>query len=382
MKTVVCYQSLDELPPVYLPLFESKKDDANFFSTYQWYQNFFTQVISKQHDIYLLGVQNSRAEKAFALLPMCVRRGLHPLKRFQVLKAATNYYASLFDLLINDDEQSDEHSIDEDIDLLVRFITGQRGLWSQVDLRPMSEEAGHIERFCKAFRSHGWRTKQYFCFGNWYLNVAGRSFVEYAEHLSSRMKNTLRKRTKHLNQQSGFRIELFHDAVQLQRGISAYEQVYRTSWKKSEAYPQFIRGLMRSAAEEGKLRLGVVFIDDLPIAAQLWIVHHRTALIYKLAYDQSFSYLSPGTVLTAYLIEHVIESDHVREIDYLSGDDTYKRDWMSHRRERWGLMAFNAHTVAGRMAIARHITLPTLWTEMSRYFRHLIDGWISKKDAL
>ena len=34
--------------------------------------------------------------------------------------------------------------------------------------------------------------------------------------------------------------------------------------------------------------------------------------------------LSPGTVLTAYMMEQVIDKDRVSRIDFLSGDDEYK----------------------------------------------------------
>ena len=47
--------------------------------------------------------------------------------------------------------------------------------------------------------------------------------------------------------------------------------------------------------------------------------------------------------------------DKVKFVDYLSGDDAYKRDWMSHRRERWGILAFNLRTPRGAIAAARHV---------------------------
>jgi len=45
----------------------------------------------------------------------------------------------------------------------------------------------------------------------------------------------------------------------------------------------------------------------------------------------------------------------VTEVDYLSGDDGYKKDWMSQRRERWGILALNPRTPRGVLAIARHV---------------------------
>src|SRR5262249_30489346 len=113
-------------------------------------------------------------------------------------------------------------------------------------------------------------------------------------------------------------------------------------------------GLIRLCAERGILRLGLLYVDGEPAASQLWIVHNGRALIYKLAYDERFADLSVGTILTAFLMEHALDVAKVEEIDYLTGDDGYKKEWMSDRRERWGILAMNPRTLRGAAAIVRH----------------------------
>ena len=54
-------------------------------------------------------------------------------------------------------------------------------------------------------------------------------------------------------------------------------------------------------------------------------------------------------------LRHVIDIDRVGEVDYLTGDDAYKRDWMSHSRERCGIIAFNLRSVRGIAAAATHL---------------------------
>jgi CelD/BcsL family acetyltransferase involved in cellulose biosynthesis len=39
-------------------------------------------------------------------------------------------------------------------------------------------------------------------------------------------------------------------------------------------------------------------------------------------------------VLTGRMLQHVVDVDGVHSVDFLSGDDAYKKDWMSARRCR------------------------------------------------
>jgi len=99
----------------------------------------------------------------------------------------------------------------------------------------------------------------------------------------------------------------------------------------------------------------VAYVDEQPAAAQIWIVNSGVASIYKIAYDRKFRDLSVGTYLTTRMMERVIDVDRAREVDYLTGDDAYKKDWMSQRRERWGILALNPRTPRGILEIGRHI---------------------------
>ena len=54
------------------------------------------------------------------------------------------------------------------------------------------------------------------------------------------------------------------------------------------------------------------------------------------------------------VMKHVIDIDRVHTIDYLIGDDPYKKEWMSQRRERHGIIAFNPRRPRGLLAGIRH----------------------------
>ena len=88
--------------------------------------------------------------------------------------------------------------------------------------------------------------------------------------------------------------------------------------------------LFRSKAKSdtGCYRLGLARLDGHVIAAQFWTVCESVADIHKLAHREEFKELSPGTILSVALFRHVIDLDKVSSIDFGTGNDRYKADWM------------------------------------------------------
>jgi CelD/BcsL family acetyltransferase involved in cellulose biosynthesis len=77
--------------------------------------------------------------------------------------------------------------------------------------------------------------------------------------------------------------------------------------------------------------------------------------IHKVAYDETHSELSPGTALSAEMIAHALDHDHARKLDYLIGDDGYKRLWMSRRNSRCRLLAYDPRSAGGLAGCLREL---------------------------
>lgn len=279
-----------------------------------------------------------------AVLPLLVTRS----RWAQRARALGNYYTCLYEPALKPglDAQALSH--------LFRCV-GKRGhSLSSIMLSPMDPDGPAFQTIEKALALAGFGAMRYFCFGNWYLHSAG-NWPTYLASRDGKLRSTIKRMTQRIAAEGG-RIEIITETGDLARGLAAYEAVYARSWKVPEPSPGFVPGLMRLCVARGALRLGLAWLHDKPIAAQLWIVAEGRAEIYKVAYDEAFKAYSPGTVLTAKLMEHVLERDAVVEVDYLVGDDPYKKNWMSHRRERWGLVAYNKHTLSGLAGLAAELS--------------------------
>jgi CelD/BcsL family acetyltransferase involved in cellulose biosynthesis len=338
-------QRLDDfrsLSPDSRDLFD-QAEATSFDLGLEWFQLLAATAMPPSTEVCLYRVADATSGHTVAMLPVRQERGE---KR---LLALANYYTGLFAPLPRSE------FAEPALTALFRVLRIQDACPS-ITLFPMAADQPEFSATARALRQAGWLAFEYFCFGNWFLPVEGRSHAQYFQTLPPRLRNTLQRKSRLFLGMAGGRLEIVTGGDRLEPGIAAYEKLYRARWNKSEPFPDFIPGLIRLHAGKGQLRLGLAYLGEQPVAAQIWLVNDGRASIYKLAYDTNHAHLSVGSLLTNHLMQHVIDVDRVREVDFLIGDEPYKQDWMSHRRERWGIVAYNPRTPSGLAGAANEIS--------------------------
>jgi hypothetical protein len=205
------------------------------------------------------------------------------------------------------------------------------------------------------FRRAGLVPLRFAHFGNWWLEVAGLDWAGYLAGRPGELRETIRRRLARAGRDPAVAFELIAGGTELAAGIAAYERVYARSWKEPEPFPGFGPAVMRAAAAAGVLRLGVLRRGGEPVAAQYWSVTGGTARVEKLAHDETAGKLSPGTVLTALMVRHLLERERVAALDFGRGDDAYKAGWTGRRRQRVGVLLCAPWHRHGFFILARHL---------------------------
>lgn len=239
--------------------------------------------------------------------------------------------------------------------LIFQAITTLWPHWRQLSLQPLStntlntlQQIGSKE-FGMLFApaGHNWRAK-------------AQSKEDYWNKRQSQLINTINRKKKKLQQQ--------HADIQISKRLTPellkdYWHIYQHSWKQPEPGTEFIDWLLAFGSQNGQLRLGIMYIDHQPVAFQFWLVQKQQAAIVKLAQDQAFDALSPGTVLMAAMIDHVMTSDFVTDIDFLTGNDAYKVQWMDQYDVLYRSDIINCQHINGKLHFAS--------LNMRRHLRHL-----------
>ncbi len=219
------------------------------------------------------------------------------------------------------------HPVGQDPVRLARLARALRDRTYRVVLAPCDEATASMLH--AAFATSGWRVAREFHDYNHILLPAGRSFAQYWAKRPGRLRTTLKRKAAKVDITILNRFD--------ERTWRDYEAIYRQSWKPAEGDPKLLRAFAEQEGRAGRIRLAIAARRGTAIAAQFWTVENGIAYIHKLAHLPDHDHLSAGTVLTAALFEQVIDVDRVSLIDFGTGDDPYKRDWMEQDRARYRL---------------------------------------------
>lgn len=302
-----------------------------------WLSNLIDTVFPGDQDVAFYGL--FEREELLALLP-----ARYLPNRGEILSLG-NFYTSLYQPYLAPGLTVDS------LARLLEFIRDSNKTVSTMRFAPLDVDGRCYKLLLAATREARLISFPFYCFGNWHLPVL-TDWTSYLSGRPSQIRNTIKRKSREFHQAGGA-LEIISGTDRLEFGIAAYQSVYSSSWKVPEPFPEFTPSLIRMLARNGWLRLGVATLNEQPIAAQIWIVAHDRASIFKLAYREDCKRYSAGTLLSAKLMEYAIDTDRVQEVDYLIGDDPYKASWMTHRRERWGIIAYNPRSVYGAVGAAR-----------------------------
>lgn len=229
--------------------------------------------------------------------------------------------------------------------VLAAIAADLRGRTHRIVMAPLPDEDGSASMVEEAFRTGGWIVLREPCDENHVLPVEGRSFAEYWSQRPGQMRTTLKRKAKKIT------VELFTEFDE--QAWAAYQAIYAASWKPAEERADLLEAFARAEGAAGRIRLGIARAKGVPVAAQFWTVENGTAYIHKLAHVEAAKPLSAGTTLSAALFEHAIDVDKVELVDFGTGTDAYKRDWMEVNRPRYRLTCLDWRQPRAWMPLAR-----------------------------
>jgi hypothetical protein len=329
---VSVFTELDLLPDSFKRLLKENVS-ASIFGDYSWYENFCEQVANLDGEprFYCL---TDQSDQPLGLLPLWLQQKRQFGMKVNYLTSLANYYSPIFDLVFNEHLISRGRALEQ----LFLYLHGSSAEWDFMHVFPVDEMTK--DEILSSSKQNHLAAESYCMTKNWFEKIEN-GYQEYMDSIPSKTKNTIKRKRSKLDKNTDWEINIYQKPEDVSQALEDYHEVYNHSWKPVEPYPDFLNGLVQSAAENSWLRLGVLSIDNVAVAVQLWLVANNTANIYKLAYRKDARQYSPGTILTGHLVQHTLVEDKVNKIDFLTGKDDFKKDWMTSSRDLYGIQITN-----------------------------------------
>jgi len=341
---VKTFYDFDNLPQQLIDTWH-RLSQGNPFVSYDWFKNLRKTVVEEETQPFVVVIQNSNSDLV-AIIPL--KNQIKSWWRTRWTLSLANYYTPVYYPLVDEEKVSN-------IDVarcICAYLRNSNCKWDAINLNPLYHNE-QLSDFESALAESDLFSLNYRTTVNWYHEVD--DYQTYLSSRPSRLINTINRKGRKLKKNFNVEFKVIDTQAHLTEALAAFQKIYSVSWKKPEPYPEFIPGLVDICAANGWLKLSILRLDDEPVAAQFWFVSDETAYIYKLAYDPKYTKYSVGTVLTAMMMEYVIEKERVKKIDFLTGDDNYKKDWMDSKKQMYGLLILNTKRVRGYLLYLKEL---------------------------
>ena len=341
---------------------ESGRD--NFFLGYDWFRILTETTLEPDARLRIYVVEDAGGTPSLLLMTRTPagQNGsmLHCTPGRRSLASLTNYQSDIFAPIVA------KHVTDSAplFERLTVHIASEEPQWDVVDFNYVDNATPGYEALRAGLRNAGFGVVPYFHCNYPYEDTEGLSFQSYLQRRAEPSRKVIQgyaKKARKLERRRQVRYAVYSEA-DIETALGDYQRVYGASWKEPEPYPEFVPRLFRAAARAGSLRLGILYLDNEPVATEAAIISGGRAVLIKTAYDEKCRDLSVGSIIMLHMMQHLLDVDRARQITRGAFDAPFKSLWLSQQRQLNGIAAFNRATLPGLSGFTRQFAWVTAQT--------------------
>src|SRR4051794_18097305 len=172
-----------------------------------------------------------------------------------------------------------------------------------------------------------------------FVDLAGLSWDEFLAGRSRQLRSQLGRKLRSLRKEHDVLFRRTRRPDELAADLESLFRLHDARWAERPGSSAFSDSAIRSfhldfaaaALERGWLRLAVMEVDGVPIAALYgWLIGGRRSY-YQAGFDPAWSRRSPGFLLLAETVREAIE-EGASEYDMLLGEEAFKRRFATSAR--------------------------------------------------
>ena len=155
------------------------------------------------------------------------------------------------------------------------------------------------------------------------------TWQEYLRTLTQKQRHEVRRKLRRLWEAGDVNYRMVEDSESaLTVHCDLFLRLFRESRQDKAIFltarmESFFTSLVKAMAQAGLLRLGILELNALPVAAVMCFDYNNTVFLYNNGYDPQYSFLSVGLISKVLCIKDSIERGRGK-FDFLKGAEEYK----------------------------------------------------------
>lgn len=236
------------------------------------------------------------------------------------------------------------------------WLTGQaHDRWDHLEFDGIDVEDVAMTRLVAQLDKRGCLTHRDPGLNCWLIELPD-SFDAFLAGLSKNRRAQARKALERVDDGSRFQLHRVEHAEDFQRGWNVLVDLHQRRWQSlgepgcfsSETFATFHRDVARRLLERGELRLWWLEHEGRPVSVEYQFALGGTISAYQSGIDPEALELEPGRMTQVATKRWAIEHQFKR-LDYLRGDEDYKKNWRAVPHATWNLR-IAAPRAASRLA--------------------------------
>jgi CelD/BcsL family acetyltransferase involved in cellulose biosynthesis len=154
------------------------------------------------------------------------------------------------------------------------------------------------------------------------------SFDAYLESLSTKQRHEVRRKMRRLTEEGKIEYRFIDKGEKLTSAVETFFKMFVESRQDKAAFlteqmKSYFKLLVDKMADIGLLKLGILELDDKPVAEIMCFDYGDCIYLYNSGYDPQYVTLSAGLMSKVFAIKDSIEKGKKR-FDFLKGAEPYK----------------------------------------------------------
>jgi CelD/BcsL family acetyltransferase involved in cellulose biosynthesis len=154
------------------------------------------------------------------------------------------------------------------------------------------------------------------------------TFDAYLESLTTKQRHEVRRKLRRLTEEGNITYRFIDKEPELSAALEMFFRMFVESRQDKAAFltenmKAYFKALVSAMAQKGLLRLGVLELDNKPVAEIMCFEYNSCIYLYNSGYDPQYVGLSAGLLSKVLAIKDSIDKD-IKKFDFLKGPEPYK----------------------------------------------------------